>query len=321
MKLLFSFFLLFCISFCHSQDYKKVDSIVANYPKSLASPKKIADRILQDFSSERDKARAIFTWITANIAYDVDSWLHPKPPKSFSYTTQLDKDLKLLVFENQIVGDALRNNIAVCSGYSLLYQRIAVLCGLECRLVNGMAKSFKSQIGLKKIQNNHAWNSVKIEGSWRLVDATWGAGSIVNAQNLWVRKFNPNYFDANPAFFFTKHFPNSGIWETQILNENDFLNAPLFYDDLMEENIVILEPKTGLIEIKNSSKITFKIKNLSPFDAISYVTNKTVTTPIQTIKNQNNNLEFDIDINKNEGQFLTLIVNNKSFVTFKMTYK
>jgi transglutaminase/protease-like cytokinesis protein 3 len=321
MKFLFSLCFVFCISFGYSQNYKVVDSIVRNYPKSFTTPKRLADRIQHDFTSESDKARAAFTWIASNISYDVASWLNPKPSKSFSYTTQLDRDLKLLAIENETIATVLRKKSGVCQGYSLLYHSVAVFLGLECRVINGMGKVFVNDIGLKKMNSNHAWNSVKIDGVWRLIDVTWGAGSTVNQQNLWIKKFNPIYFDANPKFFFKKHLPNSGVWETQILNESDFLSAPLFYDELTDESIEILEPKSGIIEANDNQKIKFKIKNSPNLYGLSYVTNKIVSTRIKSIKDENDILEFDVDYTSREGRFFTLIVNNKSFATFKIIQK
>lgn len=57
---------------------------------------------------------------------------------------------------------ALLDGKSVCNGYSRAYQLIAKACGIECGKVNGVAGG-----------DNHAWDTVKINGNWYQVDPTW----------------------------------------------------------------------------------------------------------------------------------------------------
>lgn len=41
----------------------------------------------------------------------------------------------------------------------------------------------------------HAWTEVQINGLWRVTDPTWGAGYINEGDGLYVKDFNPDYFD------------------------------------------------------------------------------------------------------------------------------
>lgn len=318
---IFLFLNLLFSSCVYSQKYNSVDSIVLKYPKLFETPKQLADLIQKDFTSEYDKSRAVFTWMALNINYDVESWLHPKPRKSISYKTQLERDLKIQENKNEIIKTVFKKHLAVCEGYALLFNHLATLVGLKSDVIQGMSKTILDDIGRKKTRIDHAWNSVMVDGTWRLVDVTWGAGMVVNKQNLWVREFNSIYFDTNPKIFFFKHLPVSGVWQTQILEEQEFLKAPLLYDPFFAEGYEILEPKSGIIEAVDNLKIVFKIKNLSRYGNLSIRGKLDASTKIISVKDENNILEFDLVYHNKLGRFITLYVNSKAIAAFKVVPK
>lgn len=146
--------------------------------------------------TDHEKARAIYRWITQNIAYDVKSYragkVRPSDPE-----------------------DVLRSGVAVCSGYAGLYQHLATLPGLEVVRIEGFAKGLGYAPSLDVSAPNHAWNAVKLDGRWHLVDATWGAGAVVGSG--FVRTFEDFWFLASPEQVIFSHFPNDPTW--QLLDE------------------------------------------------------------------------------------------------------
>lgn len=76
-----------------------------------------------------------------------------------SYDNEHDADYKLRF---TAYAAALNENRAVCEGYALLFYRMCLLAGIDCRVVLG--KSFNA---------NHTWNIVKLDGKWYNVDCTW----------------------------------------------------------------------------------------------------------------------------------------------------
>jgi uncharacterized protein (TIGR03000 family) len=60
----------------------------------------------------------------------------------------------------------------------------------------------------------HAWNAVKLDGEWHLVDATWGAGGIKDKQ--FVKKFKDYYFLApindNAVLIGVRVPENAEVW-------------------------------------------------------------------------------------------------------------
>jgi hypothetical protein len=80
--------LLLNLVFLHtafSQKYNAVDKIVLKYPKQFDTTEKLAERIQKDFTSDYDKARAIYSWIAFNVKYDLATYLNPPRAKGFSF--------------------------------------------------------------------------------------------------------------------------------------------------------------------------------------------------------------------------------------------
>jgi transglutaminase/protease-like cytokinesis protein 3 len=49
--------------------------------------------------------------------------------------------------------------------------------------LDGFAKGFGYKIGEPLSTPNHAWNAVRIDGNWYLLDATWDAGVVGEKSN------------------------------------------------------------------------------------------------------------------------------------------
>lgn len=167
-------------------NYEHIDAKAAATPKGLTLQACI-DYLNKRSANDRETARIIFTWICNNISYDL-SYLGVVDPQKV-YT---DKK-------------------AVCAGYAALYVYMAKACGLKSEVVVGYAKGRSHVYGSRFTESNHAWNAVKIDGAWNLVDCTWGAGASFDSE--FNRKFKPFYFAPNPEELLPTHFPEDENWQ------------------------------------------------------------------------------------------------------------
>lgn len=311
-------FLLFTIAL-QAQSAAEVDSIVRLYPKHFSSPEDLSQKIQNDFSTDFGKARAIFSWLAFNVRYDVKSYLNPKPAKKIKYKTEEERQLKVKQQYDQMLATVLHKKKAVCQGYSELFNYVALQVGLESQVNVGDAKTRVYDIGRRRVRVTHAWNSVKIDGVWRLIDATWGAGFVDLEKEKFYRSFKPLYFDTPPKLFFTEHYPATGKWFDTIVDKSEFLKAPLIQDDILNGKYQIIEPKNGVIEICQNERATFKILNLSPDAAIQYSLKKNDELgEVYNTTQKDNALEFSILINKDISRYMTLYVNGNSIATFRI---
>ncbi|MBO6026095.1 MAG: hypothetical protein J6P73_02515 [Bacteroidales bacterium] len=139
--------------------------------------------------SDYDKAKAIYEWECANIAYDLDCRI---------YSAQECWDQRK----------------GVCQAYSDLFVKPASHCQLEAVTVSGDAKTLAYMDG----DGRHAWVKVNTENGWILVDPTWGAGTIME-QGFVFYDHNMSWFDVDPEIMVFTHFPDN--------QDNMFLEEPV----------------------------------------------------------------------------------------------
>ncbi|MBF4505761.1 transglutaminase [Flavobacterium sp. JLP] len=304
-----------------AQKYTAVDNIVLKYPKNFDTTEDLAERIQKDFTSEHDKARAIFSWMAFNIKYDFATFLNPPRTQGFTYSSEAEKQRKIKQLNDKLIQKAFKSQKAVCEGFTALYQHLASLVGLKSEIIRGDSKTRLADIGRKNTTSNHAWNTVLIDGKWRLVDVTWAQGYYDSSKGKMIKEFAPVYFDTDPDYFFAKHFPDSGSYLGNKLDRNEFLNGPLIYNKAIEGDNKVKEPTAGILEVKRGDKITFEIKNVSKSDLFFYLNKKNQPVKIQNSKEKRGGLEFQITFDNMIGDYLTFFLDTNSIVSFKVVSK
>jgi transglutaminase/protease-like cytokinesis protein 3 len=132
----------------------------------------LARTLLKEAGTERDRAYAIFSWIRSYITYDNPTKWQRRYGNSGA---------------DQSPDGVLASGKAVCEGLANLFTAVAGRMGLESVVVTGVASGAR--------QERHAWNAVKIDGTWGLIDIT------------------RHTFLATPQEFLTRHFPDDPRWQ------------------------------------------------------------------------------------------------------------
>lgn len=103
--------------------------------------REVVNQIIHAGMSDFEKVITIHDWLTFNIDYD------------FTYS-------------NYDVASTLKTRKAVCQGYALTFEMMAEMAGLEAAFISGSANNGSGY-------DSHAWNRVKVNGTWYNLDATW----------------------------------------------------------------------------------------------------------------------------------------------------
>jgi transglutaminase/protease-like cytokinesis protein 3 len=156
-------FFLFLIQFSlQSQNFKKVDAVVAEYPR-FSKVENLALKITKDFNTDEEKARAAFFWLTKNIRYNLKEYYNPsKRSYKFRYTTEKEKQQKLQAIKDKLVSNTFLTKTGVCEDYAQSFKKICNLLGLESEVIKGSVRNDSNEIGVLKSNTNHAWNAVKL---------------------------------------------------------------------------------------------------------------------------------------------------------------
>lgn len=301
-----------------AQPYQFVDSIVKQYPKSISNPESLANRINNDFTTELDKARATYTWIATNIAYDVKKLSSKKKPHQFKYKNPDERAAKEKAYRNKIAKVTIRKGKGVCGDYSTLYKRVCELTGLDCIIISGKAKLKNSDIGKLPRGGNHAWNAVKIDNQWNLVDVTWGAGYVDSKQKQFFPKFKGIYFCTPPELFFLQHFPKNSEWLMVERKDSTFAQLPLFHSHFLETRISSIEPHLGILKTKKDQTIEIKIRTSIHPSHFSYKFKKDKYATQINYVNENGLITFKIPPSLSKTDYLILFEKSIGFVTYKV---
>ncbi|MDI1255917.1 MAG: transglutaminase domain-containing protein [Flavobacterium sp.] len=312
---------LFIRILANAQDFKKVDVLVKNYPKSFSSPDDLAIKINDDFTRDDEKARAIYTWIAFNVAYDVKTYFAPAgntQRTGFSYRTQSEKEQKERAFEYEFARKTLRSKLAVCQGYAMLFKDVCLRLGISCELVSGTSKTKQTNIGKMPIASDHAWNAVRIDGKWQLIDVTWAAGYVDENTREFSFDFSGGYFFTDPEVFFLNHFPDDKKWLLIDKTEKDFADLPLYSRGYSTAPYTIVAPEMGIITAIKDNLIPFEILDLPIATKVGYLFSSEGKLTSANLTRNGNATTFNVLLGKRSRGFLTIYVNNRSIATYKL---
>ncbi|MEP7164805.1 MAG: transglutaminase domain-containing protein [Ferruginibacter sp.] len=201
----FLWLFLCCSSIGKGQEITELitaDTRAANIPFSEThSTASIAKFILANYETEKERLRAIYSWVTYNIKYDSDSM----------YVINSGKDP-----ETRITA-ALRRRKGVCENFAAIFNDIAVKCGIRSYEVPGYCK----QSGIVD-RTAHTWCAVHLDSLWLFCDPTWDIGFSGNSK----------YFLVPPTLFIETHMPFDPLW--QLLDHT--VSHKEFYQGYMRYN-------------------------------------------------------------------------------------
>ncbi len=129
--------------------------------------KSVLREIIVDDMSEFQKVHAIYDWLSENVTYD---WNIAKDMEGTDSNS--DEYNKFYTCRQLYLEGVFIDKVAVCNGYA---KAVSLLCGIEgisaYKIKGGSGKA--DGLSSKKSPPQHAWNKVKIDGIWYVLDSTW----------------------------------------------------------------------------------------------------------------------------------------------------
>lgn len=191
----------------------------------------LAAFLVSKANGDKEKAWCIYRWVTDRLAYNVEAFLAKNPG-------------------DNSVETVLKTRLCVCEGYSRMFLKLCEKAGLEAVKVTGVARSGSKDAKGKPAFESHAWNDVKLDGKWELIDSTFGSGSV--DKKAFVKNFEPIFFMAPPEQMRFSHFPDDAKWQLleKTITREDFDRQPLIQSSLFKLG---LSPASILKTTKSSS--------------------------------------------------------------------
>ncbi|KAK3093948.1 hypothetical protein FSP39_022128 [Pinctada imbricata] len=171
--------------------FQNVDDRALLTPKPASgSVESLCSHLTDGMSDDMMKCRAFYRWITDNISYDTAATFQgkkkPTDPES-----------------------VLRLRTTVCTGYSNLFAALCRSAGITVETICGYSKGYDYDPEVPYVYGhatNHSWNAVHVNGDWRLVECSWGAGHI-DENKKYHFDYSDCYFFMDPDQFIHSHYP------------------------------------------------------------------------------------------------------------------
>lgn len=203
MKFLLSVCLMLVTSNLNSQisdtDFRSIDRWAQSQKLSDTGLVRFTHELIAPAENDLEKLRAIFIFTVHYLQYD------------YAASDRAGKRI------NQSIYDILQRRKGICWDYAQLISRMAGIAGIQCIPVTGFSVDL-SENSLPGDEPDHAWNLVKIDDNFFLLDATWQSNTL-GLTDHFKEKYKTDYFLTDPRLFIKNHFPS--------LPEFQLLECPL----------------------------------------------------------------------------------------------
>ena len=261
--------------------FEEIDEHVRDCPKEIKShPDQLASYLEDVAETDLEKARALYVWLAENISYDA---------KSINKNKYGDNTAK----------GVLKSKKAVCAGYANLFELLGKQMGLDILTLGGYSKNTDDEQEWYFVDEeaDHAWNVIRIDGEWRVFDATWAAGIAYDDKKgrmVFKKQYTDNWFNLSPyeaifthypedtSLMFTKSkitleeyekFPNvsiiafiSGLLDAEESFQQSVnkpaIKYPVVYDMELDDFEVLQSPKTWRMKRRKKHVFEFAVSNV-----------------------------------------------------------
>lgn len=192
--------------------------------------------VTQD-SDPIQRVKLIHDFIAMRVAYDAPSYVAGEYPPQDAETV-------------------FRTSLSVCAGYANLFHAMAQEVGIESRVVVGDTRKPDGNIS----GEGHAWNAVRIESKWYLVDVTWDAGTVSGTE--FTRRYRTAYFLTPIDIFGLRHLPDEPQWQLRQtpIGRGEFARQPMLSPEFFLHGFELISPRRSQVTV-DDGVVHMQIRN------------------------------------------------------------
>lgn len=338
MKVTLTIWLLLATGMLFSQDqaidYSGIDRIAPTYDAS--DPASLSRLLTEPYTSEKEKVRSIFRWITDHISY------YRATPKNLR---RRDRDIiyeeedgsldtgALKPLTERIALKVLKDRKAYCDGYSRLFQSLCGYAGIRSEIITGYARSDIDRVD-ERFRSNHSWNAVYIDTAWYLMDVTWASGFLSRSSEQFVKFYDDYYFMTPPEKFIRHHYPDDLRW-TLLSNPpplQEFRYTPFKQRSYVKYDITDYYPSRGIIEasvgdtihIELETNHSYRYRPIAP-DSL-WDSSTLVVTPLYSfvkpdVLKPGKKISYSFPVESDKVEWLHIMYNNDAVLRYKLNVK
>jgi len=320
--------LIFYTSLKGQLSYDKIDDHARNFKSRSTDIKELTLGLTAPFTTDVEKARAIYTWITEMISYDIKRSLKSKSQKSGSSTSGKKAQMQSNSIDAAIKV-TLQKRKGLSEDYTNLFARMCEIAGVKATIVKGTERLNPRLVGKTTLMDDHQWNAVMIDHKWYIVDATIGAGSVDSEKKKFIKDFKSEFFLIEPSISVMTHFPKDESFQFLPikLSKEELVKLPILGYGYLKYKVTEYLPKEALIKLIGKSGSTgpqvfiFKIRfSKDPPEKILFIEG---TRHIETtaFKSDDGFYYIGFDLKGKSNRIVTIAGEESGVVYEILTYK
>lgn len=220
-----------------------VDPLVRDMPEEMqTSIDAVGKYLASRFGDKKLLVKAIHDYVVMRLEYDYDA-LERIDARDWKNTPSQEAEA---VFARRK---------GVCEGYARLMVALGKAAGVEIAYVTGWIRDSRRRLALDSTGQpnlegvSHAWNAVKIDDHWHLIDATWDDPTNGTPGTTYL--FTP------PRLMTYDHLPETSAWQLRAepMSLGDFVRQPLLSPSIGEYGLSLVEPTRSQITVDGEAEI------------------------------------------------------------------
>ena len=241
----------------------------------------LANYIESEEDDPHRQMKAIYDWVADNIRYDAKALAAGRYPPQDAPT----------VFEKRI---------GVCAGYANLVEAIGEKLGFKVVYVSGVSRDQQGDVS----GDGHAWNAVRIEGDWYLLDATWGAGHVDGTE--FEKEYDSTYLFTPPEILGLTHFPDNSSWQLRSdpITRGAFMRQPMLKPSFHSRGLELVQPTRSQVSIDGDALL--RIQGTSSDNVMAKIASKDGTSGTRCDIGGRDTVEVTCPVDKAGSYIVTL---------------
>lgn len=206
--------------------------------------KALAAEVTQPYKTQKEKAQALYAWITQNIQYDWEEWADIVQDRAGRGDPQDPESV-------------LKRGKAICVGYAWLFENMARAIGLEAKPVIGSVRGYRGTLDDELVAKyKHAWNAVQLDGNWYLLDSTWGARQEGEGEADFRRR-QADYFLPPAKQIIFDHLPDDPAMQflPETVDESTFQTLPNVKPSFFRHGLRLGSPYGDTIQARGATQL------------------------------------------------------------------
>jgi transglutaminase/protease-like cytokinesis protein 3 len=219
--------------------------LVTDMPEAIQSSiDDVGKYLASRFPDKKQLVKAIHDYVVLRMSYDYAAL---ELILKGDYTNTPSQDAEAV----------FARKTAVCEGYARLMVALGKAANVEIAYVTGYIRDSRRRLSLDETGQpdldgvSHAWNAVKLDDHWYLIDATWDDPTGGEPTTTYL--FTP------PHLMTYDHLPEEPAWQLRAepLALGDFVRQPLLSPSIGEYGLVLVQPTRSQITVDGEAEIIF----------------------------------------------------------------